>query len=159
MPGATPAGGTGTAPAGSMRLAPRDGEHARSKSHGHGGAPCRGRVFDHGERVRDLRRAATSEHLGQALGGEVVVRGAEAAADDEHVRLGGEGVRQRRREPLAVVGHREQLGDLDAAAGCRSWQTNTPLVSWVRPSSSSLPLSTTAALRSSEDQTWSPACG
>ena len=68
--------------------------------------------------VRERRRVFAelhAERLREALGGEVVVRGAEPAPHHEQVGLGREHVAQRGRETLAVVGDDEELEHLDAA--------------------------------------------
>jgi hypothetical protein len=76
-----------------------DAAHAR-RHHGEGVG-----VFDE----------AHAQRPGKAGGGEVVVRRAQAAADDQKIGFGGERVLQRRRQPLLVVGHGEDAGHLDPA--------------------------------------------
>src|SRR5665648_591873 len=66
-----------------------------------------------GTGVEPAGNSARRRGPGQTGGGEVVVRRAQAAADDEQVWLGGEGVLQSRREALLVVGDREDAGHLD----------------------------------------------
>ena len=66
------------------------------------------------ERLRVLLERDTQD-LGEALGREVVVRGAETAPDDEQFGLRLQRVTQRRRETLAVVGDGDQLQHFDAA--------------------------------------------
>ena len=67
------------------------------------------------ERLRVLLEG-DAEDLGEALGREVVMRGAETASHDEQVRLTVQRVSQGGRETLAVVGDGERLQHLDAAA-------------------------------------------
>ena len=72
-------------------------------------------LLDEGERVRVLLERH-AEHLREALRREVVVRGAEAAPDDEQVRIAAESVPKGGAQSFAVVGDGEQLGHLDAPA-------------------------------------------
>ena len=113
MPGATPAGGTGVEPAGSFAW-----RRARAKVSSK--STCRRAAT---ARTRSSTNASASgssverhvEDLRQALRGEVVVRGAQPAADHQQVRRAAESVPQGGAETLPVVGDREQFGDLDAA--------------------------------------------
>ena len=57
-----------------------------------------------------------AQSLREALGGEVVVRGPQAPAHHDQIGVPGENVTESRREPHAVVGDRQHLHDLDAAA-------------------------------------------
>ncbi len=112
MPGATPAGGTAVEPAGSLRLAPREAERlavVEVTALRHDADA----LLDEGQRVGVLGESH-AEDLGEALGGQVVVGGPEAAPDHEQVGFAAQGVPQRRGEALAVVGDGQQLGDLDA---------------------------------------------
>ncbi len=70
-------------------------------------------LLDEGQRVR-IFDEVHAEHLGEALGREVVVRGAQPAPDHEQVGLAAERVAQGGDQPRAVVGDGEELGDLDA---------------------------------------------
>ena len=113
MPGATPAGGTAVEPAGSLawrRARAKVSSEVEVAARGDGA----GALLDEGERVRVLRERH-AEDLRQALGGEVVVRGAQPAADHQQVRRAVQRVPQGGAETLAVVGDREQFRDLDAA--------------------------------------------
>ena len=74
-----------------------------------------GALLDEGERVR-IFLERDPEHLRQALGGEVVVRGAQPAADHQQVGVAAQRVPQGGDESLAVVGDRQELRDLDPAA-------------------------------------------
>ena len=82
-------------------------------------APARGdgadALLDEGERVGILLER-DAEDLREALGGEVVVRGAQPPTDHQQVGGADQRVPQGGDEPLAVVGDREQLRHLDAAA-------------------------------------------
>ena len=73
-----------------------------------------GALLDVGERARVLLQR-DPEDLRQALGGEVVVRGAQPAADHQEVGRPSERVPEGGGEPVAVVGHRQQFRHLDAA--------------------------------------------
>ena len=90
MPGATPAGGTGVEPAGSSAWRRASGKQLVEVEVAALGDPAHA-LLDHGERGRVLLEAH-AEGPRQTRGGEVVVRGAQTAADDEQVGLGGERV-------------------------------------------------------------------
>ena len=70
-------------------------------------------LLDHGERG-GVFGEAHAEGTRETRGGEVVMRRAQTATDDEQVGLGGQGVLQGRRETLFVVGDREDAGHLDS---------------------------------------------
>ena len=88
MPGATPAGGTGLEPAGSSAWRRASGKSS-SKSRWRRSATQRTRSSTMASAVGVLGEAH-AEGLGEARGGEVVVGGAQTAADHEQVGLGGQ---------------------------------------------------------------------
>jgi len=71
-------------------------------------------LLEHGERRRVLFEADL-ESLGQAACSEIVMSGAETAADDQQVGSGGQREAQRLNEAPFIVGDREQADHLDAA--------------------------------------------
>ncbi len=113
MPGATPAGGTAVEPAGSFAWR-RASANVSRKSRWRRSATARARSSTKAS-ASASSSSGTLEDLRQALGGEVVVRGAEPAADHQQVRVAAERVPQGGDEPLAVVGDRQEFRDLDAA--------------------------------------------
>jgi hypothetical protein len=105
MPGATPAGGTAVASGDREGLAIVHVAALGQRAH---------LLLEVRER-RLVFAELHAERLGEALGGEVVVRGAEPAPHHEQVGPGREHVAQRGREALTVVGDHQKLEHLDAA--------------------------------------------